>query len=122
MKKSKKYADLKSRYTKEQMEEAVKIVNEMIEAECEAYQIIAETSGLPPVKVSGMTDNGLDCIVQMDPSKIAEILLEHDFHIWKFIKYYGDDGSMWKAIAELCGLFDLYEDVDMEKSKEAIAY
>ena len=91
----------------EKLAEAVKLVNEAIQEEWNAYSKIAETDEQDPVIVEGTTSRGCGAHVMVDPKPIAKIFLNYNYPM---IKVLGEDApqSMWDDIAEHVGLEEAY--------------
>ena len=91
----------------EKLAEAVKLVNETIKEEWDAYSKIAETEEQDPVMVEGFTSRNCGAHVMIDPKPIARIFLNYNYPM---IKVLGEDApqAMWDEIAEHVGLEEAF--------------
>lgn len=93
----------KLNYTKEQVKEAVKIVNEAIRVKWNNYEVIANTDEQMPIEIEGTTKTGYACNMMVDPKYVARIFLQYDYPVWEVL---GEDApdEMWEKMARLFGL------------------
>ena len=89
--------------TKEELEQAVKIVRSAILAKEDEYKKIAHGIDQDSVALEGLTEKGFNCSIMVDPKDVAEIFL-----IWNYATYsvLGEDApdDMWAEIGELYGI------------------
>jgi len=87
--------------------EAVHLVNAEIEAVRKRLEDIVQTVDASPIMVEGRTSADCDAQVMADPSKIAKIMLKHEYHIWSTLEQEVSE-DMWRDIAEMVGLKRAY--------------
>ena len=89
--------------TKEELEQAVKIVRDAIRAKEEEYRTIASGVDQSPVALEGITEKNFYCSIMVDPKDVAEIFLR-----WNYATYFvlGEDApdEMWREIGEFYGI------------------
>lgn len=89
--------------TKEELEQAVIIVNDAIRAQEEEYRKIASDVDQDPTVLEGITDKGYNCSIMVDPKDVADIFLR-----WNYATYFvlGEDApdEMWREIGEFYGI------------------
>lgn len=96
--------------------EAVHLVNAEIEAVRKRLEDIVQTVDASPIMVEGRTSAGCDAQVMADPSKIAKIMLKHEYHLWSTLEQEVSE-NMWRDIAEMVGLERAYS-VDISLKPE----
>ena len=56
-----------------------------------------------PILLEGETEAGYFCQMMIDPKPVAEILLAHDYPIFRILQEDAPD-AMWEELAQLVGL------------------
>jgi predicted DNA-binding protein (UPF0251 family) len=87
--------------------EAVHLVNAEIEAVRKHLEDISQTEEASPVLVEGETFTRCDAQVMANPSKIAKIMLKHEYHLWNTLEQDAPE-DMWRDIAEMVGLKSVF--------------
>ena len=87
---------------KENLLEAVKLVQKAIEAERKKYEKIADNYDASPVMVEGSTSAGYFAQTHADPSDIARIFTNYDYAMFRILEEDVPQG-MWDDIARLVG-------------------
>ena len=87
--------------------EAVHLVNAEIEAARKRLEDISQNEEASPVLVEGETFANCDAQVMANPSKIAKIMLKHEYHLWSTLEQEVSE-DMWRDIAEMVGLKRAY--------------
>lgn len=83
--------------------EAVNLVNAEIEAVKERLEDIAHTRDASPIMVVGRTSTDCDAEVMVDPSKVARLMLKHEYYLWDTLQQEAPY-DMWLDIAAMAGL------------------
>ena len=93
----------KPKVNKEELAQAVKIVNEAIRAEEQRLRKIASAEEQDPVMVEGTTTAGYGCQLMVDPKDAAKIMLDYDYPVWKVLEADAPNG-MWEDLGRKFGL------------------
>ena len=94
-----------------ELSEAVRIVKTVIAAEEDRLKQIAEGTEYEPILLIGETSQGCDAHVMADPSKVAQVLLDYDYPLYKVLEEDWPQ-EMWDTLAQMVGLESVYS-VDM---------
>ncbi len=98
--------------------EAVHLVNAEIEAVRKRLEDIVQTIDASPIMVEGRTSTNCDAQVMADPSKIAKIMLKHEYHLWSTLEQEVSE-DMWRDIAEAVGLKCAYSvDISLKPKQQ----
>ncbi len=98
--------------------EAVHLVNAEIEAVRKRLEDIVQTIDASPIMVEGRTSTNCDAQVMADPSKIAKIMLKHEYHLWSTLEQEVSE-DMWRDIAEMVGLERAYSvDISLKPKQQ----
>ena len=89
--------------TKEELAQAVKIVNEAIRAEEEKLKKIASTEEQAPIMIEGTTSAGYCCQLMASPKDAARIMLDYNYPTWKVLEEEAPCG-MWEDLGRKFGL------------------
>lgn len=93
------------------LSEAVRIVRAAIKAEEDRLQRIADSQEEEPIMLEGETSAGYIVHVMSDPAKVAKVLLDYDYPLYKALEEDWPQ-DMWEALAQMVGLESVYS-VDM---------
>jgi len=93
------------------LSEAVRIVRAAIKAEENRLQQIAGSQEEDPVMLEGETSTGYIVHVMSDPAKVAKVMLDYDYQLYKVLEEDWPQ-EMWDALARMVGLEGVYS-VDM---------
>ena len=93
------------------LSEAVRIVRAAIKAEEDRLQRIADSQEEEPIMLEGETSAGYIVHVMSDPAKVAKVLLDYDYPLYKVLEEDWPQ-EMWDALAQMVGLESVYS-VDM---------
>ena len=94
-----------------ELSEAVRTVKTAIAAEQNRLKQIAEGTEYEPILLIGETAQGYDAHVMADPSKVAQVMLDYDYPLYKVLEEDWPQ-EMWDALAQMVGLESVYS-VDM---------
>lgn len=86
-----------------ELENAVKVVNDAIMAEYKRIEEIAKTEEDDPILIEGKTTAGYFCQLMVDPKDVAKIALEYNYPVWHILQQDCPDG-MWEDLGRKFGL------------------
>ena len=89
--------------TNEELENALRIVRDAIEAEDDRLARIAKSEGNDAVNLEGLTSLGYTATVKVPAKKVAEIMRDYDYAIYRILGM-GSSYGMWEDLARLAGL------------------
>lgn len=94
-----------------ELSEAVRIVRAAIKTEEDRLRQIADGQEYEPILLIGETAEGYDAHIMADPSKVAKVMLDYDYPLYKVLEEDWPQ-EMWDALAQMVGLESVYS-VDM---------
>lgn len=87
----------------EELEQAVKLVNEAIEKERKRLNDAASGIDQEPVMIEGETTAGFFCQLMVDPKDVAKIILRYDYPTCRVLGEEAPD-EMWEELGRHFGL------------------
>lgn len=89
------------------LSKAVYIVREAISAEENRLKRLIDSEEEPHVLLEGETSTDYYARIMVDPSKVARIMLDYDYPLYKILEE-DTPQEMWNELARMVGLKNIY--------------